>query len=119
MTQSSALLATGLAALAALMAGCSATPVSQRGAAVEITTERPQNCKMLGEVVGSQGNAFSGDFTSDTTLMQGARNDLRNKAAELGANVVQIQNTLNSTHPYSAGAIKSTIVGVAFACPER
>ena len=74
---------------------------------------------MLGEVVGSQGNVFSGDFTTNENLMLGARNDLRNKAAAMGANVVQIQDTLNSTHPYSAGAVKTTLVGVAFACPRR
>ncbi len=74
---------------------------------------------MLGEVLGSQGNVFSGDFTSDEKLMQGARNNLRNKAAAMGANVVQVQNTQNSTHPYSAGAIKSTVIGMAFACPNR
>lgn len=108
----------GYAVLLALLAGCSATPVSQQGAAVELTTERPKNCKLLGEVIGSQGNAFSGDFTSDEKLMQGARNDLRNKAATMGANVVQVQSAQNSTHPYSAGAIKSTVIGAAFACPR-
>lgn len=105
--------------VAILLAGCSATPVTDAGAAVEIVTARPANCKLVGEVVGSQGNVFSGDYTSDKNLMIGARNDLRNKAAAMGANVVQMQNTLNSTHPYSAGAVKSTIVGTAFACPRR
>ncbi|HRL52913.1 MAG TPA: DUF4156 domain-containing protein [Acidovorax temperans] len=102
-----------------LLAGCSATPVTQQGAAVEIVNERPGNCKVLGEVVGSQGNVFSGDFTTNENLMIGARNDLRNKAAAIGANVVQMQNSLNATHPYSAGAIKSTLIGTAFVCPKR
>ena len=108
-----------LAIMVGVLAGCSATPVSQQGARVEITTERPNGCKMLGEVVGSQGNVFSGDFTTDRALMEGARNDLRNKAAAIGANVVQMQNSLNATHPYSAGAIKSTLIGTAFVCPKR
>lgn len=108
-----------LGAAAVLLGGCAATSVTPQGAQVELVTERPANCKMLGEVLGSQGNVFSGDFTSDQNLMLGARNDLRNKAAAMGANVVQMQNTLNSTHPYSAGAVKSAIVGTAFACPKR
>lgn len=107
------------AAAVGLLAACSATPVTSQGAAVEVVTERPANCRTLGEVTGSQGNVFSGDFTSDQTLMQGARNDLRNKAAAMGGNVVQLQNSHNSTHPYSAGAIKSTLIGVVFACPGR
>ena len=104
------------AAAAALLAACSATPVSQAGSQVEIVTERPAGCRMLGEVVGSQGNVFSGDFTTNENLMVGARNDLRNKAAAMGGNVVQMQNSLNATHPYSAGAVKSTLICTAFAC---
>lgn len=114
-----AMMILGAAAAAVLLGGCAATSVTPQGAQVELVTERPANCKMLGEVLGSQGNVFSGDFTSDQNLMMGARNDLRNKAAAMGANVVQMQNTLNSTHPYSAGAVKSSIVGTAFACPKR
>lgn len=106
-------------ASAIVLAGCAATTATPQGASVEITTERPNNCRAVGEVVGSQGNVFSGDFTSDEKLMQGARNDLRNKAAAMGANVVQIQNVQNSRHPYSAGTVKSTVIGVAFTCPGR
>lgn len=119
MFQTKTNLAVIVAAGVALLAGCSATPVTQQGARVEIRTDRPTNCKMLGEVVGSQGNVFSGDFTTDRALLEGARNDLRNKAAALGANVVQVQSTLNSTHPYSAGAVKSTLIGTAFSCPVQ
>lgn len=103
-------------ATVAVLAGCSATPVTQQGAQVEIVTEKPANCRALGEVVGSQGNVFSGDWTSNENLMTGARNDLRNKTAALGGNVVQIQQNMNATHPYSAGAVKSTLIGTAYAC---
>ena len=113
--------ATSSAVLAIVLgvAGCSSTKPTTQGAAVEIVTEKPVGCRLLGEVVGSQGNAFSGDFTSDKALMIGARNDLRNKTAAMGGNMVQVQSTLNGTHPYSAGAISSTVVGNAFACAAR
>jgi hypothetical protein len=113
--------ATNFALLAVVLGvvGCSSTPPTAQGAAVEIVTERPAGCRSLGEVMGSQGNVFSGDFTSNQALMIGARNDLRNKTAAIGGNVVQMQNTLNATHPYSSGAISSTVVGNAFACPGR
>ena len=101
------------------MAGCATAPTTQQGAAVELVTQRPANCKFLGEVTGSHGNVFSGDFITDENLIQGARNDLRNKAAALGGNVVQVQNTINSKHPYSSGIVKSTVVGAAFNCPGR
>jgi hypothetical protein len=105
-------------AAVAVLAGCAATSATPQGAAVELVTSRPSGCKALGEVVGKQGNVFSGDFTSNENLMVGARNDLRNKAAGLGGNVVHVQNTLNATHPYSSGAVSTTMVGMVFACPK-
>ncbi len=113
------LMVLGVTALVALLAGCATAPATPQGAAVELATQRPANCKFLGEVTGSHGNVFSGDFITDEKLIQGARNDLRNKAAAMGANVVQVQNTINSKHPYSAGIVKSTVVGAAFNCPGR
>ncbi len=106
-------------ASAIVLTGCATAPATPQGAAVELVTQRPANCKFLGEVTGSHGNVFSGDFITDEKLIQGARNDLRNKAAALGANVVQVQDTINSKHPYSAGIVKSTVVGAALACPAR
>lgn len=52
---------------AVVLAGCAATQATQQGAAVEIVTQKPAGCRLLGEVVGSQGNVFSGDFTTDET----------------------------------------------------
>ncbi|RCW66192.1 DUF4156 domain-containing protein [Pseudorhodoferax soli] len=109
-----------IAAVALLaLTACSAVPVTQGGAAVELISARPTGCKALGEVIGSQGNVFSGDFTSNENLMVGARNDLRNKAAAMGGNVVAMQNTLNATHPYSTGNVSTTIVGNVYACPAK
>jgi hypothetical protein len=109
------------AALAAtiVLTGCAATQTTQQGAAVEVVTQKPSGCRFIGEAVGSQGNVFSGEFTTDQNLLVGARNDLRNKASAMGGNVVQVQDTLNSTHPNSRGAIKSTVVGSVFACPNK
>lgn len=106
-------------ASALVLAGCAATQTTQQGAAVEIVTQKPSGCRLLGEVVGSQGNVFSGDFTTDENLLIGARNDLRNKAAAMGGNVVHAQDALHSTHPNSRGAVKSTVVGSVFACPRK
>jgi hypothetical protein len=104
---------------AVVLAGCAATQANQQGAAVEIVTQKPAGCRLLGEVVGSQGNVFSGDFTTDENLLIGARNDLRNEAAAMGGNVVHAQDALHSTHPNSRGAVKSTVVGSVFACPRK
>lgn len=35
----------------------------------------------------------------------------------MGGNVVQMQGTLNSSHPYSAGVVKRTVMARVFVCP--
>ena len=62
------LMVLGVTALAALLAGCATAPATPQGAAVELATQRPANCKFLGEVTGSHGNVFSGDFITDEFL---------------------------------------------------
>ena len=59
-------------------------------------------CTYKGEVAGSQGNWLTGGWTSNKNLALGARNELRNEAAKLGANVVVITETLNSTDAENA-----------------
>ena len=53
-------------------------------------TEPTGNCTFLGEVTGSQGNFFTGGWTSNSNLETGARNDLKNQAYSMGGNVVVI-----------------------------
>ena len=69
---------------------CSATPLQPGAEKVRLTHNEPVGCKFLGDVVGSQGNAFTGELTSNSTMEIGARNDLKNKAYKLGGNVVYI-----------------------------
>ena len=97
--------------------GCAATPATEKGAQVELTNEKPKgNCKSLGEVLGSQGNWWTGDYTSNENLMLGARNDLRNRAAALGGNVVHVQNLSNTNAWESLGTTNTTIVGQVYQC---
>ncbi len=65
----------------------------QPGAAanVRITHNEPgKDCAFLGDVTGSQGNFLAGAITSNADLETGARNDLKNRAAALGGNVVYL-----------------------------
>jgi len=100
-----------------LLASCAAIQTTPEGALVELTNDKPTgNCKALGEVIGSQGNWLTGDVTSNENLMLGARNDLRNKAAALGGNVVDVQNLSNASAWGSAGTTNTTVVGLAYKC---
>jgi Domain of unknown function (DUF4156) len=106
-----------LALLPALLAGCSAISPTREGRSVELVTEKPTgNCKQIGDAIGSQGNWFTGDYTSNKNLLLGARNDLRNQAAERGGNTVWVQNTANTNAWGSRGTTNTTVLGVVYRC---
>tara|TARA_Y100001001_G_scaffold157512_1_gene175766 strand:+ start:26 stop:379 length:354 start_codon:yes stop_codon:yes gene_type:complete len=98
--------------------GCSAHSVKPGAETVEIVIEQPDrdSCEFKGEIVGSQGNWFTGDFTSNENLVVGARNEARNKAYELGANVIYMQDMKNTNAWGSLGTTNTTAVGKAYKC---
>lgn len=100
--------------------GCAAKSVLPEAQAVEIVNEMPDksNCKFVGEIVGSQGNWLTGDFTSNKNLVIGARNELRNEAYKLGANIVYIQDMKNTNAHGSLGTTNTTAVGKAYKCVQ-
>lgn len=106
--------------------GCAATPVRGSSTRVRLTNQEPgEHCEYLGDVVGNQGDAFSGSFTSNENLEIGARNDMKNKAADLGANVVHVlANRAGQTGStsYEFGSSEQTNVtymGAAYFCPRK
>lgn len=105
------------------VAGCAAAPLqSQSAASVLVTRNAPSpECAFVGEVLGSQGNFWTAEFTSDEDLIRGARNRMRDKAYNLGANFVQIEleNQSHNTADHSAGGVfSSVVVGNAYSCPS-
>ena len=109
-----------LVAIAAgsVLSGCSAIQPIAGANQVELVNARwePKDCKFLGEIVGSQGNWWTGDITSNEDLMIGARNELRNKAYQLGANRVSVQNMTSVGGSNSLGTDNTTIIGKAYFC---
>ena len=77
---------------ATLFAGCAPVPLANTNAtAVRLTNNEPgPQCKFLGDATGSQGDFLRGTITSNADLETGARNDLKNKAAAMGGNVVYV-----------------------------
>jgi hypothetical protein len=110
--------------IAAVLAvsGCAATQVKPGAERVRITTTEPgKECKFLGEATGNQGNRFSGGWTSNENLETGARNDLKNKAADLGGNVVMLlTQRAAETHGNNGagGQTNVTLSGNIYKCPE-
>ena len=83
--------------------GCS-VPLSQAGAGVKLSKEEPAaGCTEIGTVTG-QGNVDD---------IERAKNEMRNHAANLGANYVRWD-----THSASGSkGILQTLSGTAFKCP--
>lgn len=106
-----------VASIVFLIIGCSAIQVNPEAREVEISVEKPTGvCKRLGEAAGSQGNYITGKYTPNVNLIVGARNDLRNNAAEMGGNYVWVQDTNNSSTTSSDGIINTTIIGMVYHC---
>jgi len=100
------------------ISGCAAKQAFPGAEKVTVTNEIPKSkqCEALGEVFGTQGNFFTGGYTSDRNLMEGARNDMRNATYEKGGNLVVIQNVNNSGRFLGTGTSTSTVVGYAYKC---
>ena len=106
-----------IAGVISALTGCVANSVTEQGQKVVIVQSLPAQyqCTYKGEVVGSQGNWLTGGWTTNRNLPLGARNDLRNEAAKLGANVVVIAETINSTDEQNS-LENITHVGRAYSC---
>ncbi len=117
-----------IATIAILLAGCAATPMEPNANRIIASPNpAPKSCKYIGQVVGNQGNFFTGGYTSNRNLEEGAMNDMKNKAARLGANYIQlITNRAGNTGAmsgsngmFSGGSAETNVtnLGNAYACP--
>ncbi|MEH6544383.1 MAG: DUF4156 domain-containing protein [Porticoccaceae bacterium] len=101
-----------------LIASCAAKPMIPGAGRIKIIQDAPDNsCEFLGEVVGSQGNWWTDDSTSTKNKMIGARNEMRNQAFGLGANVLHIMESRNTKSMLSFDVTNVTVIGNAYRCP--
>lgn len=86
-----------------------ATSLSNTGKEVliEVSQEKVSKCKNLGTVVGS--NAMGASTAHDA---EGALNEMRNKAAQLGANTVYMSKT-------DSNVFATTAIGIAYLCADQ
>jgi hypothetical protein len=94
---------------------CSTPALSPAASHVAVSRNpAPTACSPMGYLVGEGGGTFGGGWISNDQLIEYAMNDLRNKAAEQGANYVQ-------SDPPQLGNGKgttttATITGTAYRC---
>ena len=101
-----------------ILTGCGAIELTTGGKLVKITSTEPGNdCEYLGVVTGSQGDAITGAYTSNSDLETGALNDLRNKAAELGGNVIFILTQRSGQTTDEGGSGRQTSVTMSDLTP--
>lgn len=81
-----------------------------------------RECKLLEEVVGSYGDddAFLTIIMTNDYLRDGARNDLEDKAKELGANTIQITDNREYQKQLKTrlGLFKVEIIADAYFCKK-
>lgn len=108
-----------------LLTSCAAITLKPGAEKVFMTFKSPaKSCEFIGMVQGSQGNFFTGGWTSNSNLQQGASNDIRNKAFTMGANYVELltdrASQTGNYDPNFGGSSQQTGVlqsGNAFKCP--
>lgn len=102
----------------ALSVGCSSTSLTPAAKQIKFVDAQPgSECQLLGQAVGEKSNWFSGQ-ESESGSMRGAANDLRNKAAAMGGNV--IFGAYSPTETFWSGFIPvdSKMAGQVYRCPE-
>lgn len=109
-----------LALSAILLSACTSIPYSGNPGAVRVTHNEPVGCRFLGDATGNQGNFFTGQYTSNRNLETGARNDLKNKAAAMGGNVVYLLTDRAGISGSQNGQAQTsvTLSGNIYRCPE-
>lgn len=98
-----------------LLGACANLPLEKEAAAVRIyfSPFEKTGCEYKGEVVGSDGNMLTFWFISNTDLVQGALNDLRNDAHHLGGDTVFIlREQLSFT-------TSTTFLGSVYRCSKQ
>lgn len=102
------------------LAGCStnSNQLSLAGQQVRFVGNQPSNeCRFLATLTGEQSNWISGRQSMDSSPLRGAANDLRNRAAILGGNVIYNASTPAETLAASFIPLPTKMSGQIYRCP--
>nr|WP_159063803.1 DUF4156 domain-containing protein [Thaumasiovibrio occultus] len=101
--------------LSLLMSGCAIAPLSDNAKNVNVVfdnTTTAADCQPLDTAVGSEGHWYSYWFVTNDDLSLGAINRLRNYAAEIGGNRVELSRQM-----FFKTSV--TFVGHIYHCPTK
>lgn len=105
--------------VAAVMVGCSSTAnqLNSAGQGVRFVNEQPSNqCQYLGTATGEQSNWFAGQQVEGGNSLRGAANNLRNRAAEMGGNVIYNASTPGLSMVSSFVPVATKMSGQVYKC---
>lgn len=106
-----------LSLVAVFMAGCT-SPMKRLDSPAQTVHLRmdagfdADDCQWLGEVTGSEGHWYSYLFFTNDVMVQGAMNDIKNRAKKLGANTVFVTAPQDFTTSF-------TVMGSAYRCSNK
>ncbi|KGY09299.1 MULTISPECIES: DUF4156 domain-containing protein [Vibrio] len=106
-----------LSLVAVFMAGCT-SPMNRLDSPAQAVHLRmdagfdADDCQWLGEVTGSEGHWYSYLFFTNDVMVQGAMNDIKNRAKKLGANTVFVTAPQDFTTSF-------TVMGSAYQCSNK
>jgi hypothetical protein len=106
------LFALGIGATTACMTTSELTGAGAR--VVTIYNPPTGQCQMLGTVTGQGGGAFGGAYISNDDLINYAMNDMRNKAAAMGA--THVQSSPPQLGQADGTTTTATVIGTAYWC---
>ena len=73
-------------------------------------------CRFLGQTSASDGGMVSGDFMSDAAIHEGVANQMKNKAYQMGGNIVFIQQQFNKNKNLTIIKTNQTMIGFVYHC---
>ena len=79
---------------------------------ININPNKLPDCKFLDTLVSSDGHWYNYLFISNTDLTLGAINDMHNKANQIGANLIYVNDNIDF-------ATSVTLLGQAYHCNEN
>lgn len=104
------------------LAGCSSSGIQVEAEDVTVIPSdfNLKKCTLIKEIEGSYSsnlnNNLNSEYTRSKTLMNGARNALRNEAFKNGANSVMITETLKLGEDENSNFDHLVLIGNAFKC---
>ncbi len=95
-----------------------AIPLNQGAEVVQLIYIKPSNesCQFIGQASASDGGMVSGDFMSDAKIHRSTANIMKNKAFEMGGNLVYIQQQFNKNKKLTTTMTNQTMLGFVYHC---